>query len=74
MAGLCPCEFMLTRFLSRNYAPGSWMFESGFKGFSGFHCLTITSLVWVGRLLLCVAFVALLFADALRIGEKKGIK
>ena len=61
MAGLCPCEFMLTRFLSGNYARDSWMFESGFSGFRG---LTITSLVWVGRLLLNGAFIARLFADA----------
>ena len=46
-------------------------FESGFSGFRG---LTITSLVWEGRLLLCGVFVARLFADALRIGEKKDIK
>ena len=47
------------------------VFESGFTGFSG---LTITSLVWVGRLLLHGAFIAKPFADALRSGEKKGIK
>ena len=53
--GAMPLEFMLTCFLSGNYARGSWMFESGFSGFIG---LTITSLVWVGRLLLNGAFVA----------------
>ena len=46
-------------------------FESGFTGFSG---LSITSLVWVGRLLLHIAFIVKLFADVLHIGEKKGIK
>jgi len=46
------------------------VFESGFTGFSG---LTITSLVWVGRLLYVVSFARPL-ADALRIGEKKGEK
>jgi hypothetical protein len=44
------------------------MYESGFIG------LTITSLVWVGRLLLNTAFIARPFADALRSGEKKGVK
>ena len=39
-------------------APG---FESGFTGFPG---LIITSPVWVGRLLLNVAFIYLPFADA----------
>ena len=46
-------------------------FESGFTGFRG---LTITSLVWVGRLIFDGAFIPRLFADALRIGEKKGKK
>ena len=46
-------------------------FESGFTGFIG---LSITSLVWVGRLLLHVASIVKLFADVLHIGEKKGIK
>jgi hypothetical protein len=46
-------------------------FESGFTGFRG---LTITSLVWVGSLLLYTAFIAKPLADAQRIGEKKGIK
>jgi hypothetical protein len=61
MAGLCPCEFLIARFLSGNYTRGSWIFESGFSGFIG---LTTTSLVWVGRLLLHGAFIAKLFADA----------
>ncbi len=43
-------------------------FESGFTGCIG---LTITSLVDMGRLLLNGAFIPRLFADALRIGEKK---
>ena len=43
-------------------------FESGFSGFRG---LTITSLVWVGRLLLNGAFIARPLADALGIGEKR---
>ena len=43
-------------------------FESGFTGCIG---LTITSLVDMGRLLLNGAFISRLFADALRIGEKK---
>ena len=43
-------------------------FESGFSG------LTITSLVWVGSLLLNAAFIARPLADVLHIGEKKGIK
>ena len=42
-------------------------FESGFTGFSG---LSITSPVWVERLLLDGSFISKLFADALRIGEK----
>ena len=46
-------------------------FESGFTGCTG---LTITSLDGMGRLLLNGAFISLLFADALRIGEKKGKK
>jgi hypothetical protein len=54
-----------------NYARSSWVFESGFTGFRG---LTITSLVWVRRLLLNGAFIFGLFAAALRIGEKKGEK
>jgi hypothetical protein len=45
----------------------SHWFESGFRG------LPITSPVGVGRLLLHGAFITLLFAYALRIGEKKGI-
>jgi hypothetical protein len=55
------------QFLSGNYARSSQVFESGFTEFSG---LTITSLVWVGRLLLYTAFIARLFADVLHIGEK----
>ena len=51
-----------------NYARSSQLFESGFSG------LTITSLVWVGRLLLNGAFIARPLADALRSGEKKGEK
>ena len=47
------------------------IFESGFTGFIG---LTITSLVWVGRLLLHGAFIVRPFADTLRSGEKKGKK
>jgi hypothetical protein len=43
-------------------------FESGFTGWTG---LTITSLVDMGRLLLNGAFISRLFADALRIGEKR---
>ena len=49
----------------------SHWFESGFPGFIG---LTITSLVWVERLLLNGAFIYRPFADALRIGEKKGTR
>ena len=52
------------------FTPNTW-FESGFTGFLG---LTITSPVWVGRLLLNGAFISGLFGDALRISEKKGIK
>jgi hypothetical protein len=66
--GAMPLEFMLTCFLSGNYARGSWMFESGFRGFIG---LTITSLIWVGRLLLNGAFFATFFAEVLHIGEKR---
>jgi hypothetical protein len=59
--------------------PDSWLeimreaanFESGFTGFIG---LTITSLVWVGSLLLNAAFNARSLADALRIDEKRYIK
>ncbi|MFN6019147.1 MAG: hypothetical protein ACK49F_02035 [Bacteroidota bacterium] len=58
-------------FFGGNYAYSSWMFESGFPGFPG---LTITSLVWVGWLLLHVAFNTMPFADVLHIGEKKGKK
>ena len=54
-----------------NYIRGSRVFESGFSGFRG---LTITSPVWEGRLLLYTVFIARLFADALRIGEKRGKK
>ena len=36
--------------------------------------LTITSPVWVGRLLLSSAFIARPLADVLHIGEKKGEK
>ena len=50
-----------------NYARSSRVFESGFTGFMG---LTITSPVWVGRLLLNGAFISKPLADALRIGEK----
>jgi hypothetical protein len=39
-------------------------FESRIQGISGFHCLTITSLVWVGRLLLNGAFISRHHADA----------
>jgi len=51
-----------------NYARSSQLFESGFSG------LTITSLVWVGRLLLHATFISKTFADVLHIGEKKGIR
>ena len=54
-----------------NYARSSQLFESGFSGFPG---LTITSLVWVGGLLLNGAFISKPLADALRIGGKKEIK
>ena len=54
-----------------NYARSSHWFESGFTEFIG---LTITSSIGVGRLLLYGAFNSWLFADALRIGEKKGKK
>jgi hypothetical protein len=47
-----------------NYARSSHWFESGFIG------LTITSLVWGGRLLLNGAFISKPPADALRSGEK----
>ena len=57
--------------LGGNYARSSQLFESGFSGFTG---LTITSLVWFERSLLFVAFISKPLADALRIGEKKGIK
>jgi hypothetical protein len=40
---------------------GSQLFESGFSGFIG---LTLTSPVWVGRVLLNVAFINLPLADA----------
>ena len=50
--------------------PENISFESGFTGFSG---LTITSPVGVGRLLFHGAFISIPLADALRIGEKKGI-
>ena len=43
-------------------------FESGFTGFTG---LTITSLDDMGRLILIGVIISRLFADALRIGEKK---
>jgi hypothetical protein len=43
------------------------MFESGFSGFSG---LTITSPVWVGRLLLNGAFISKSLAAALHSGER----
>ena len=46
-------------------------FESGFSGFTG---LTITSLDGMGGLLLNSVSISSLFADALRIGEKKGKK
>ena len=52
-------------------SPLSPGFESGFTGFPG---LIITSPIWVGRLLLKGVFITKPFADALRIGEKKGIK
>jgi hypothetical protein len=54
--------------LGGNYAGSRQLFESGFSGFIG---LTITSLVWVGSLLLDAAFIARLFADVLHIGEKR---
>jgi hypothetical protein len=54
-----------------HYARSSQLFESGFSGFRG---LTITSLVWVERLLLNGAFFATFFDDALRIVEKKDKK
>jgi hypothetical protein len=44
------------------------VFDSGFTGFPG---LTITSPVWVGRLLLNGAFISKPLADALRSGEKE---
>jgi hypothetical protein len=47
--------------------PENISFESGFSG------LTITSPVGVGRLLFHGAFISKPLADALRIGEKKGI-
>jgi hypothetical protein len=50
-----------------NYARSSWVFESGFTEFSR---LTITTLVWIGRLLLNGAFIAKPLADVLHIGEK----
>jgi hypothetical protein len=43
-------------------------FESGFTGCTG---LTITSLDDMGRLILIGVIISRLFADALRIGEKK---
>jgi hypothetical protein len=43
------------------------VFESGFSGFIG---LTITSLIWGGRLFLNGAFISKPLADALRSGEK----
>jgi hypothetical protein len=46
--------------LGGNYAGSRQLFESGFSGFIG---LTITSLFWVGSLLLKAAFIARLFAD-----------
>ena len=47
--------------LRRKLRPQQRMvFESGFTGFSG---LTITSLVWVGRLLIHAAFIARPLAD-----------
>jgi hypothetical protein len=51
----------------RNYEHSSHWFESGFTGFIG---LTITSLVWGGRLLLNSAFISKPLAAALRSGEK----
>ncbi|MCF8301122.1 MAG: hypothetical protein K9I55_08725 [Haliscomenobacter sp.] len=62
MAWLCPVM---------EVNPVNRSFESGFTGFPG---LIITSPIWVGRLLLKGVFISRSFADALRIGEKKGIK
>ncbi len=44
------------------------VFESGFSGFIG---LTITTPVWVGRLLLNGSFISKPLAAALRSGEKE---
>ena len=44
-----------------NWVGGGVKFESGFTGFIG---LTITSLVWVGRLLLHGVFITKPLADA----------
>ena len=46
-------------------------FESGFTGCTGCTGLTITSLDDMGRLILIGVIISRLFADALRIGEKK---
>jgi hypothetical protein len=50
---------------------GGVKFESGFTGFPG---LIITSLVWVGSLLLNGVFFTKPLAAALRSGEKKDKK
>ena len=60
-------DYTMHTFFGGNYARSSQVFESGFTGFMG---LTITSPVWVGRLLLNGAFISKPLADALRIGEK----
>ncbi|MFY8012612.1 MAG: hypothetical protein ACOVRG_11565, partial [Saprospiraceae bacterium] len=63
-----PESLCLHALLVGNYVRGSQVFESGFRGFIG---LTITSLIWVGRLLLNGAFFATFFAEVLHIGEKR---
>jgi hypothetical protein len=63
-------DYLLYIFLDRD---ASWYFQIVFEsGFTGFIGLTITSLVWVGSLLLNAVYIYKLFADVLRIGEKKG--
>lgn len=66
-----PPKSSTSPFFGGNYVRSSLWFVSGFSGFRGF---TITSSLWLGRLLLNSAFITLLFADALHISEKKGIK
>ena len=58
-------------YLDENYARSSQLFESGFSGFTR---LSITSLVWEGRLLIHSSSIARFFADVLHMGEKKGKK